>query len=239
MENKVVNHSFSGKYEKIVEQYEAFHNKAEADVDVAAYLNRTEGHKFLDEPKWIKAKTPFTAWSGSVLAESKNGLIIGNHSSFDRVQYPDNEGKAGMSMIHILGIPKENLFNGVSLDRNNVEIIDEMIHCFQQNWELPEFRSKVLAHQKEAIERAKDLDEKNQKTYLKAKVHCQELERCIDELKVDDFTFGLHLWPDHSVGHLHMHIIATPYWCRQHSTFLHDDKTKDALEVRDYILSRQ
>ncbi|KAI1088144.1 hypothetical protein F5B19DRAFT_472650 [Rostrohypoxylon terebratum] len=237
MENRVVNRSFSGKYEKIVEQYEAFHNKAEAKVDVAAYLNRTEGHQFLDEPKWIKAKTPFTEWSGNVLASSKNALIIGNQSSFDTVQYPLAHGRAGMSMIHLLGIPKENLFNGVSLDRSNVEIIDEMIHCFQKNWELPEFRSKVLAHQEQAIERAKD--EKNPKSYLKAMVHHKELQRCIDDLTVDDFAFGLHLWPDHSIGHLHMHIIATPYWCRQHSTFLHDDKTKDALEVRDYIISRQ
>ncbi|KAI1208592.1 uncharacterized protein F4807DRAFT_461531 [Annulohypoxylon truncatum] len=237
MENNVVNRTFAGKSEKIAEQYERFHSQATAKVDVAAYYDRTEGHVFLDEPKWIKAKTPFTAWTGNVLASSENALIIGNHSSFAKVQYPGNEGRAGMSMIHILGIPKENLFNGVSLDRSNVHIIDEMIACFQSNWASPEFRSAILKHQEQAIERSKD--EKNPATYLKAMVHYQELQRRIDSLTVDDFTFGLHLWPDHSVGHLHMHIIATPPWCRQYSTFVHDDKTKDALEVRDYILSRQ
>ncbi|KAI1453442.1 hypothetical protein F4805DRAFT_470099 [Annulohypoxylon moriforme] len=237
MENNVVNRSFAGKSEEIAEQYERFHTRDVAKVDVAAYYNRTEGHVFLDEPKWIKAKTPFTGWEAKSFASSENALLIGNHSSFDKGQYPGNEGRAGMSMIHILGIPKANLFNGVSLDHSNVNIIDEMIACFQSNWESPEFRGAILKHQEQAIERAKD--ENNPATYLKAMVHYQELERNIDTLTVDDFTFGLHLWPDHSVGHLHMHIIATPYWCRQHSTFLHDDKTKDALEVRDYILSRQ
>ncbi|KAI2468184.1 hypothetical protein F4781DRAFT_432604 [Annulohypoxylon bovei var. microspora] len=234
METTTVNRYFAGKSEKIAEQYELFHTQAAAKVDVAAYLNRTPNHVYSEAPKWIKAKTPFTQWTGDVLASSKNAHLIGNHSSFDVAQYRDSPGRAGMSMIHILGIPKENIFNGVSLDRSNVYLIDEMIACFRSSWTSPDFRRKVLLHQKKAIDNAdKDAD-----AYKIAMVHCQALERMIDDLTVDDFTFGLHLWPDHSVGHLHMHIIATPPWCRQHSTFVHDDKTKDALEVRDYILSR-
>ncbi|KAI0888452.1 uncharacterized protein GGS22DRAFT_185832 [Annulohypoxylon maeteangense] len=238
MENQVVNRLFAGKSEKIAEQCKRFHSQPTAKVDVDAYLNNTDGHVFLDEPKWIKKNTPFTEYKGKVFAYGANGdsMLIGNHSSFAKVQYPGNEGRAGMSMIHILGIPKKNLFNGVSLNPDSVVIIDEMISCFQNNWASKDFRTAILKHQEEAIEGAYKVD-KNKETYLKAMVHHRELESMIHTLTVDDFTFGLHLWPDHSIGHLHLHIIATPPWCRQYSTFVHDDKTKDALEVRDYIHS--
>lgn len=149
-----------------------------------------------------------------------------------------------MSFIHLLGVPKARLYNGVSLNRDSVKILDHMIEFFKASWQRnPEFRQKVLGHQRKEI---KDLygkieapksaaDKEGLRLALK---HCAELSREADALGPDDFQFGLHLWPDHSISHLHMHIIAMTPEMRKYSTTEHDSKTKDALEVRDVIMSQ-
>ncbi|KAI1101269.1 hypothetical protein F4804DRAFT_347791 [Jackrogersella minutella] len=236
MTNNIVTRPFAGKSQRIREQHEDFWNRETALVDVDAYFNRTPGHQYANTAKWIKETTPFTQWKRARFAESQNALLIGNRSSFDVVQYPDSPGTAGMSMIHIMAISKGNLFNGVSLDRNSVSIIDEMVDLFKTSWADPTVRQAILQHQRKAIEL--QAGNNHDQTYREAIEHYRELEAMINDLNEDDFTFGLHLWPDNSVGHLHMHIIATPPECRRYSTFLHDDKTKDAIEVRDYIRTR-
>ncbi|KAI2780378.1 hypothetical protein F4815DRAFT_470061 [Daldinia loculata] len=248
MSNFVTNRFFSGKSEKIGTQFVDFFRKPGALKDVEAYLNQTKDHCYGNHEKWIKEKTVFTGYTGgpALLAEGENVLIIGNHNSFDVTQYKEDPAKAGMSMIHILGIPKKGIFNGVSLNHNTVSVIDETIDLFKDKWETPDFRQKVLDYQKLAITNrtsteslARLNEELDPRPALdagdEAISHWKELEAGIRTLKFDDFTFGLHLWPDHSVGHLHLHIIATPDWCRKYSTFKHDEKTKDALEVCDFV----
>ncbi|OTB12098.1 hypothetical protein K445DRAFT_15053 [Daldinia sp. EC12] len=247
MNYSVENRLFRGKLERIEEQYKDFWSKPEAQKDIEAYLNQTKDHQYASHEKWIKSKTVFTDLNHSpaILAVGDNVRLIGNHNSFDVTQYEEDPGKAGMSMIHILGIPKKPLFNGVSLNHENVSVINQVIDLFKDSWENPGFRQRVLDHQKWAIEnrtRVKLETEPDAAPVLEAGEdaisHWEKLETRIHTLKFDDFTFGLHLWPDHSVGHLHVHIIATPAWCREYSTDKHDEKTKDALEVRDCILSR-
>ncbi|KAF3054913.1 hypothetical protein GL218_07303 [Daldinia childiae] len=248
MSNSVVNRIFSGKQERIENQVADFLRKPGALKDAEAYLNQTKDHKYGNHEKWIKEKTVFTEYAGgpALLAEGENVLIIGNHNSFDVTQYKEDPAKAGMSMIHILGIPKKGIFNGVSLNHDTVSVIDETIDLFKDKWETPDFRQKVLDYQKLAIKNrtstesfARRNDGLDPNPVLEAGdeaiSHWKELKTGIHTLTFDDFTFGLHLWPDHSVGHLHLHIIATPDWCRQYSTLKHDEKTKDALEVRDFI----
>ncbi|KAI0143821.1 hypothetical protein GGR57DRAFT_341035 [Xylariaceae sp. FL1272] len=154
------------------------------------------------------ANTRFTNWTGPRFAESKNAVIIGNRSSFDVAQYQNDPGRAGMSIIHLLAIPKADIFNGVALDRSNVTIIDEMIALFEESW-----------------------------AYRTALKHYAELEGKAERLDIGDFIYGLHLYPDQSILHLHLHILAGTYDCRKYSTSRHDFKTKDAWEVRNYILS--
>ncbi|KAI1656337.1 hypothetical protein F4813DRAFT_364019 [Daldinia decipiens] len=248
MNKSVINRLFSGKKEKIGNQFVDFLRKPGALKDTEAYLNQTKDHKYGNYEKWVKEKTVFTGYADSpaLLAESKNVLIIGNHNSFDVTQYGEDPGKAGMSMIHILGIPKKNIFNGVSLDHDTVSVIDETIDLFKDKWETPGFRQKVLDYQKLAIANRTSAEPFARldggleflaaaNDFWEAMNHWKELEAGIHTLTFDDFTFGLHLWPDHSVGHLHLHIIATPDWCRKYSTLKHDEKTKDALEVRDFV----
>ncbi|KAI0107660.1 hypothetical protein F4776DRAFT_421471 [Hypoxylon sp. NC0597] len=237
MASNTVNRPFSGKLNRIEEQYGHFRSYKEAPVDIKAYLNNTPGHQYAKHDRWIKAKTPFTDWNGHYLAANSDVLLIGNQSSFDVAQYPGEEGKASMSMIHILAIPRARLFNGVSLGRDTVGIIEEMISLFKSSWDNPEFRRKVVRHQRDAIERRNN-NKPDPEAYKEAVEHFLKLEAMIYDLTVDDFTFGLHLWPDNSVPHLHLHILATPGELRQYSTFEHDAKTKDAIEVCDYIKSR-
>ncbi|KAI6091471.1 hypothetical protein F4821DRAFT_186139 [Hypoxylon rubiginosum] len=230
------NRPFAGKIEQIKQQHADFWSYETAAADVKAYHDKNTTHIYPNRPKWIKAATPFTEWKGNVFAESENALLVGNHASFDIGQYPGAPQKAGMSSVHILGIPKAGIYNGVTLDSSNVSIIDEMIGLFKQNWPKPEFQEAVLLHQEARIE-TQNKAEPDSEAYEEAINHQMELELAIDSLKVDDFTFGFHLYPDHSVGHLHMHIIATPAEYRQYSTDAHDEKTRDAIEVRDFIRS--
>ncbi|KAG4217901.1 hypothetical protein PC116_g33619, partial [Phytophthora cactorum] len=118
MNYSVENRLFHGKLERIKEQYEDFWKKPEAQKDIEAYLNQTKGHQYASHEKWIKCKTVFTDFNHApaLLAAGDNVLLIGNHNSFDVTQYKEDPCKAGMSMIHILGIPKKPLFNGVSLN---------------------------------------------------------------------------------------------------------------------------
>ncbi|KAI1766978.1 hypothetical protein GGR53DRAFT_175020 [Hypoxylon sp. FL1150] len=232
--SQLENRPFAGKVDQIREQYTNFWSFETAAADVKAYQDKSRTHVYPGHPKWVKTATPFTAWKGNVLAESENALLVGNHASFDAGQYPGAPQKAGMSMVHILGIPKAGIYNGVSLDGSNVSIIDEMIDLFTRNWPKPEFQEAVLQHQEARIE-AQNEAEPNPEAYQDAMNHQLELEFAIDDLGADDFTFGFHLYPDHSVGHLHLHIIATPAEYRNYSTDAHDAKTKDAIEVRDFI----
>ncbi|KAI0847331.1 hypothetical protein F5Y00DRAFT_263693 [Daldinia vernicosa] len=248
MSNAVTNPLFSGKSERIGTQFVDFLRKPGALKDAEAYLNETKDHKYGNHGRWIKENTVFTGYTGgpNLLAEGENVFLIGNHNSFDVTQYTEDPGKASMSMIHILGITKKNIFNGVSLDHNTVSVIDESIDLFKDKWETPDFRQKVLDYQKLAIEKritadslARSEAELDPRPALdagdEAISHWEELEAGIHTLKFDDFAFGLHLWPDNTVGHFHLHIVATPDWCRRYSTLKHDEKTKDALEVRDFV----
>ncbi|KAI8962663.1 hypothetical protein F5Y11DRAFT_365714 [Daldinia sp. FL1419] len=228
----VTNRPFSGKEQRIRAQIENFNSIESAQVDATAYLDQTPDHEYSQHDNWIKAKTPFTdhgKLTDLTEGQGENVVLIGNRNSFATIQYGDNPKAAGMSMIHLLAIPKAGLFNGVSLTRDNVSIIDESIALFKKSWESERFRHRVLIHQLIAIKGAPEEVEAAQDLW-------KGLEQRANELTFDDFTFGLHLWPDNSIGHLHIHIIATPEWCRAPSTRAHDEKTKDALEVRDCVL---
>ncbi|KAK8869165.1 hypothetical protein PGQ11_007743 [Apiospora arundinis] len=73
--------------------------------------------------------------------------------------------------------------------------------------------------------------------YRLALEHYEELKSNIHQIDVKDFKFGLHLFPHESVSHLHMHVIAATKSIRKYSTSRHDQKTKDALEVRDVVVN--
>jgi diadenosine tetraphosphate (Ap4A) HIT family hydrolase len=61
------------------------------------------------------------------------------------------------------------------------------------------------------------------------------MQNKIYDLGTNDFLFGLHLWDEQSVSHLHLHIIAKSPELLIFSTREHDVKTVDAEEVQRYI----
>ncbi|KAK8118330.1 uncharacterized protein PG998_002956 [Apiospora kogelbergensis] len=229
-------YKFTKKQDEIAQQISQFWAHSQATGDVKAYLQGDEGHDYAKIDKWVQARTPFTDPPNEKLAEGDTAFIIGNRASFDVAQYLDKPSAAGMSMIHLLALPRDAIYNAVSLNQDNVCLIDDMVALFRSSWNEKEFRSRVLAHQRKAIENAKG-DSKNDEGYRLALEHYEELESSIHQIEVKDFKFGLHLFPDQSVSHLHMHIIAATKSMRKYSTSHHDQKTKDALEVRDIIMN--
>lgn len=235
LERRSLQRTLKGKREQIQQQHAEFWQQASAREDVDAYFYGVAEHAYPTRARWIAAETPFTHWKGPRFAESDRALLIGNRASFDIAQY-DAPAKAGMSAVHLLCIPKARIFNGVSLDPRTLPIIDHMAQLFYTAWARPETRRAILRHQRETIDRQNQAVPDTQ-AYVAAVQHWRELENMVDKLGPRDFQFGLHLWPDHSVGHLHLHVIAAPYACRKYSTSYHDLKTKDAFEVCDYIRS--
>ncbi|KAK8074877.1 hypothetical protein PG997_009540 [Apiospora hydei] len=248
---------FKGKKPRIEEQFREFWGYDNAEQDAKAYLRNDQAYAYPQRPKWVQGKTIFTNFNDrdKILAEDEDGevLISSNHASFDIAQYPGNSSPAGMSMIHLLGLPKKSIYNGVSLDKDNVQIIDKIIDLFKSKWSDLDFRTRVLEHQLKAMKRqlaaveGKEKEEPGEEAQKSrklakegfdlAKLHHEELEARIKDLDVDGFQFGLHLYPDHSISHFHMHIVAMHPGMRKYSTSQHDEKTKDVEEVREAIMA--
>ncbi|KAK7985029.1 hypothetical protein PG996_005731 [Apiospora saccharicola] len=241
---------FKGKQTQIKEAFEEFdkflREHEDAQEDIKLYLTGRsvkEDIRYLGFPKWVDPTNHFAVYlPEDGLVSDDKAIIIGNRQSFDIAQYPGNSSPAGMSMIHLLGLSRQSIYNGVTLTAKNVDIIDDIIKLFKSNWTQPEFRMQVLEHQRNAITVRYDKapgngvpqDEADAGHELALKHH-KELAERIHYLREEDFQFGLHLYPDQSVPHFHMHIIAMPDDMRQYSCRKHDVKTKDAEEVRDYI----
>ncbi|KAK8122320.1 hypothetical protein PG984_010990 [Apiospora sp. TS-2023a] len=203
------------------------------------------------EGNWVKGSNVFTDYVNkegtdkTIFARTSDVLIVGNHASFDIAQYPENSSPAGMSFVHLLGLTRERIYNGVSLPKEKIHLLDDIIELFKKNWSDQSFREAVLQHQMtaiqgrydDAIKKAKEegKPEPGSEGYELAKQHHEQLKGKIHDLEVDDFKFGLHLFPDHSIGHFHMHIVAMTKEMRRWSTSRHDMKTKDVDEVREAI----
>ncbi|KAI0129892.1 hypothetical protein BJ170DRAFT_681377 [Xylariales sp. AK1849] len=196
-------------------------------------------HQFRQEVKEGLVETDQKTWEKSILNEDDDVELISNYASFDVLQYQDKPARAGMSMVHLLAIPRKNIYNGVYLNGETVGIIDDMIRLFSTTWADPEKREEILEHQRQAIEQrasATKGEAFSEQAHDAAIAHYEELKSKIHHIDIQDFEYGLHLRPDSSANHLHLHIIAAPYEFRKYSTSEHDKKTKDALEVRDFIV---
>lgn len=230
--------SFKGKEHKIEESYKQFWNITHAHRDVQAYSARISNHVYDETRKGPTGTTPFTDWVGPTFCHNKDvkARLIGNLHSYYAAQYPGKPYRAGMSMVHIMAIPTENIYNGVTLDLQNVYIVDEMIKLFKDAWANPKMRQKVYDHQVDAVKKAGEGGDRA--TRDAALKHLEHMREEILNLSVDNFQFGFHLYPDNSIEHLHMHIVAMGERFRRYSTNAHDAKTVDAVELRNFIKLR-
>ncbi|KAI1088143.1 hypothetical protein F5B19DRAFT_472646 [Rostrohypoxylon terebratum] len=233
---------FNNKRDQIYVQFKNARHNPDLMRDARAYLLNEENHQYQrrDSKNWPKPDTPFSdireKQTTTIFVATDDVFLIGNQHSFSAGQYPGEPGTPGMSMVHLLAISRTNYFNPVLMGSSEARIFLDMIDFFKRHWDVPQFRGSVLEHQKKAVEKR---GKTTQAGLSEARKQLEELEGTIHELKFEDFAFGFHLWPDNSVPHLHMHIIAMPEKYRRYSTRSHDEKTKNAYEVYDYIRDHQ
>ncbi|XDG06337.1 hypothetical protein ABKA04_005952 [Annulohypoxylon sp. FPYF3050] len=219
----------TGKIEHIDMRDADFLKKEGAEEDRYAFKNRVKGHQYQKHGKnWIQESTYFSDALNNdevhKLGSGENIFFVSNRESFSKAQYVGKEQSCGMSAVHILAFSVENYFNPVSMTPDELEIIPETIELFKTYWDSHDFREKVLKQDKVAI---KNRGGKGRRQALR---QWKKIRRIIHTLKFEDFRFGLHLYPDNSIPHFHMHIIAATEECRQYSPRVNDAKTVDALE---------
>lgn len=243
---------FRGKRKQIEKRYNDFWGQQTARADVEAYMNSEQepNYGYLDAGEKMPTLhgNRLANPADKRLAEGGGFFIIGVANAFDVALYHETPGRSAMSIVHLLAIPEARIFNGVSLTHQDVPTVEAMIDLFKEQWQSSrKFKESVLEEQWKAMERRrKELANKDEvegtshaeAAFARAKEHYNRLAPMVlDGLTVDDFQFGLHLYPDQSQPHLHVHIVAAREDCRQYSTSKHDEKTVDAHEVLDFIRS--
>lgn len=114
------------------------------------------------KPPWQKSETFFTNYEDHhpadyILSATADSLIINNGSSYDVRQYaaqydPDDKDKtasAGMSYVHLLVIPRQKLYNVVSL--NDTVIVEEMISHFKTFLTKADAINIIISHTRQAL----------------------------------------------------------------------------------------
>lgn len=160
--------------------------------------------------KTLPSQAPRKTWESAAFIEDNKAMIMGNYASFDVIQYRNRPQRAGMSMIHLLAIPKELIRNALDLTPENVDDIDHMIRLFRDLWSRPDDRHAIIEHQHITIKRRGEQEDCDPADTELALRHFKELKADAYRLKPEDFYFGLHLAPDASANDLHLHIIAAP-----------------------------
>lgn len=174
-----------------------------------------------------------------ILSESEHSYIIGNLASYDGRQYPEApSGKRpeGQGFAHSLVIPKARVYNIVDPDAtaNNCFLLHEMRAHFISFWQHSNGQAKILARAKRAVD---DQDTKlmNSPTgsspvyeTVRDDVFAHYESTSPDFSTLDprrDFLMGFHVFPDNSIGHLHMHVFPHREAFRAFSTKEYDWKT--------------
>ncbi|KAL8726833.1 MAG: hypothetical protein Q9166_006449 [cf. Caloplaca sp. 2 TL-2023] len=186
-----------------------------------------------------------------ILSETSHSYIIGNTASYDGRQYPlapTGKRPEGQGYCHTLVIPKTRIYNVVDPDATTSTcfILKEMCTHFLRFWATEEGKLAILTRARKAIEdrdnalingnseRPSEYDNLTRNAVFKdfeRKQH--EFMRLRGE---DDFLFGFHVFPENSIGHLHMHVFPHDNSFREWSTKDYDYKTvplQAILEVEE------
>ncbi|KAL8958583.1 MAG: hypothetical protein Q9183_005809, partial [Haloplaca sp. 2 TL-2023] len=150
-----------------------------------------------------------------ILSESAHSYIIGNVASYDRRQYPSAS--------------KEKRPEATA---NDCYLLKEMRAHFIDFWTNGDGKQKILARSKRALD---DQDQKLRSSpdgpeYEKVRDdvydHFETTKVQFEKLKAEeDFVFGFHVFPDNSIGHLHMHVFPHAETFRAFSARVYDYKT--------------
>ncbi|KAL8783476.1 MAG: hypothetical protein Q9213_004613 [Squamulea squamosa] len=188
-----------------------------------------------------------------ILSESNHSYIIGNLASYDARQYPlapTEKRPEGQGYCHTLVIPKARIYNVVdpAATDEHCFILQELRIHFLQFWATDYGKQAILSRAKKALDdRDRTLlnpppgDGRGQRPpeYTMAVrgavfADFERLQREFIRLKgEEDFLFGFHVFPDNSIGHLHMHVFPHDNSFRVHSTKDYDYKTIPLQAILD------
>ncbi|KAL8638504.1 MAG: hypothetical protein Q9228_004348 [Teloschistes exilis] len=155
---------------------------------------------------------------------------------------PNDKRPEGQGFCHTLVIPKNRVYNVVdpSATADNCELLNEMHKHFVDFWQTDQGKEKILARAKRAID---DQDKKlrnapappsnsqsaspvyDEATRKNVFDHFDKLKEPFKKLEAKDFRFAFHVFPDNSIGHLHMHVFPHQEMFREVSTKVYDWKT--------------
>ena len=174
-----------------------------------------------------------------ILDSTSDSYIICNFESYDTRQYPKwlnekykDKTPEGQGFGHTLVIPRKRIFNIVDPEAtaNDCAVLKEMKSHFTSFWSLPANRVKLLLSVKDNFDMQNQrLEAKDESEYRATSPPVLEdyhdMAKRFLKLEAEDFTFGFHPHPLHSVGHLHMHVFPKDKVLRSRSSKVHDFKT--------------
>ena len=174
-----------------------------------------------------------------ILYTTNESYIIGNLESYDKRQYPSwlnekyqHQTPEGQGFGHCFVIPRKRVFNIVdpAATSDNCALIKKMKADFEECWSSPSNRIKILHSAKDAFEAQNLKLEKENEAEFKAtsppvREDYDEMAKRFLKLEAGDFVFAFHPHPEHSVGHLHMHVFPREEFLRRVSSKQHDKKT--------------
>ncbi|KAL8683544.1 MAG: hypothetical protein Q9186_000456 [Xanthomendoza sp. 1 TL-2023] len=175
--------------------------------------------------------------SSLILSSSTHSYIIGNMASYDGRQYPlapTEKRPEGQGFCHTLVIPRERVYNVVDPDAtaNDCFLLKEMRAHFIRFMSTDGGKAALLARAKKALTDqdrkltfAKDNDAYTSEIRQAVYADFDVGSRIFMKLKQDDFIFGFHVFPENSIGHLHMHVFPSWEALREWSTRDYDYKT--------------
>ncbi|KAL8914711.1 MAG: hypothetical protein Q9171_000724 [Xanthocarpia ochracea] len=191
-----------------------------------------------------------------ILSETECSYIIGNMASYDGRQYPlapTEKRPEGQGYCHTLVIPKARIFNVVDpiATNNACAVLQELRTHFLRFWATESGKLAILSRAKKALDdrdhalldpppgngRGQRPPEYTMAVRTAVFVDFERLQTEFLRLRgEDDFLFGFHVFPENSIGHLHMHVFPHDNSFREHSTKDYDYKTvplQAILEVEE------
>lgn len=148
--------------------------------------------------------------------------------------YPNDPGAAGMGFVHLLALPKDPIYNIVTLDTGNKKerfdlftkmrdgvnnlIADETIRT--KICDAIDLQIKKHYSNKDYI--VEDINDKKIPDIIRKKF---EEDKTNFIASLPSFEFFFHAHPNHSVGYLHIHCVSSGEKQRFRTSRLHDHKS--------------
>ncbi|KAJ1971026.1 hypothetical protein H4R35_005513 [Dimargaris xerosporica] len=118
--------------------------------------------------------------------------------------------KTDASLVHVLAVPTEKIYNIVDVDIQDCQLINRMAkvtaHLFDQKHFRQTVKEAVYANTVKAMKQKNDLSKEHQRNILDN--FDQHLAEFVNTKSGKDLHFAFHPHPTHSIAQLHMHVLV-------------------------------